>query len=204
MKLLERARDESARFVFASSAAVYGHPDTVPIPEDAPTEPTSPYGLSKLAAEQYVRLYADLYDLSAVVLRYFNVYGPGQLDGDYSAVISVFVDQAATGDPITVEGDGSQTRDFVHIDDVVQANLLAAASEDAGVFNVGTGESVSILELAEIVRDVIGSDSQIVHTESRSGDIDRSRANVSKLESDLGFEPSVPLENGLETLSGQR
>ncbi|ELY87080.1 NAD-dependent epimerase/dehydratase family protein [Natrinema altunense] len=204
VKLLERARDESARFVFASSAAVYGHPDTVPIPEDAPTEPTSPYGLSKLAAEQYVRLYADLYDLSAVVLRYFNVYGPGQLDGDYSAVISVFVDQAANGDPITVEGDGSQTRDFVHIDDVVQANLLAAASEDAGVFNVGTGESVSILELAEIVRDVIGSDSQIVHTESRSGDIDRSRANVSKLESDLGFEPSVPLENGLETLSGQR
>ncbi|AFO56739.1 UDP-glucose 4-epimerase [Natrinema sp. J7-2] len=200
VKLLERARDESARFVFASSAAVYGHPDTVPISEDAPLEPTSPYGLSKLAAERYVRLYADLYDLSAVALRYFNVYGPGQLDGDYSAVISVFVDQAAAGDPITVEGDGSQTRDFVHVDDVVQANLLAATAEETGTFNVGTGESVSILELAEIVRDLSGSDPEITYTEARAGDIDRSRASVSNIESSLGFEPSLSLEDGLREI----
>ncbi|QCW02593.1 NAD-dependent epimerase/dehydratase family protein [Natrinema pallidum] len=200
VKLLERARDEAARFVFASSAAVYGNPDTVPISEDAPLEPTSPYGLSKLAAERYVRLYADLYDLSAVALRYFNVYGPGQLDGDYSAVISVFVDQAAAGDPITVEGDGSQTRDFVHIDDVVQANLLAARAEQTGVFNVGTGESISILELAETVQDLSDSTPEITHTEARSGDIDRSCARIAKSESSLGFEPSVSIEDGLETI----
>ncbi|SEV81761.1 NAD-dependent epimerase/dehydratase family protein [Natrinema salifodinae] len=200
VKLLERAREESARFVFASSAAVYGHPESVPIAEDAPTEPTSPYGLSKLAAERYVRLYAELYDLSAVALRYFNAYGSGQLDSDYSAVISVFVDQATNAEPITVDGDGSQTRDFVHITDIVQANLLAARSEETGVFNVGTGESVSILDLAEIVRDVTDSESEITHTEARSGDIDRSRASISTIESSLGFEPSVSLKNGLETV----
>ncbi|SEU10906.1 NAD-dependent epimerase/dehydratase family protein [Natrinema hispanicum] len=200
VKLLERAREESARFVFASSAAVYGHPESVPISEDAPTDPTSPYGLSKLAAERYVRLYAELYDLSAVALRYFNVYGPGQMSGDYSAVISVFAEQATNGEPITVEGDGSQTRDFVHVRDIVQANLLAASSDVTGVFNVGTGESVSILELAEIIHDVAGSESEIIHVEGRDGDINRSQADVSRLESTLDFEPSVSLKDGLDTV----
>lgn len=200
VKLLERAREESAQFVFASSAAVYGQPEEVPISEGASTDPTSPYGLSKLAAEQYVQLYADLYDLSTVSLRYFNVYGPGQMSGDYSAVISVFAEQAANGEPITVEGDGSQTRDFVHVEDIVQANLLAADSEASGVFNVGTGESVSILELAETVREVADSDSEIVHTDARPADIQRSRADTSALESTLGFESTVSIENGLATV----
>lgn len=202
VKLLERARKESARFVFASSAAVYGHPEEVPIAEDAPAEPTSPYGLSKLTAERYVRLYGELYDLPTVALRYFNVYGPGQCGGDYSAVISVFVEQATNGDAITVEGDGSQTRDFVHVQDIVQANLLAANTGISGVFNVGTGESVSILELAETVRDVSEPESEIVHTQARSGDIDRSRADVSRLRSALGYEPTVALESGLEQFLG--
>ncbi|MDF9745870.1 NAD-dependent epimerase/dehydratase family protein [Natrinema salsiterrestre] len=202
VKLLERAREESARFVFASSAAVYGHPKSVPISEEAPTEPTSPYGLSKLAAERYVRLYADLYDVSTISLRYFNVYGPGQMSGDYSAVISVFAEQALNGKPITVEGDGSQTRDFVHVRDVMEANLLAASADVTGVFNVGTGNSVSILELAETVRNVAASDLEIVHVEDRPGDIDQSQADVSRLKSELGFEPSISLADGLETVVG--
>lgn len=197
VNLLERARRESARFVFASSAAVYGHPETVPIPESASTEPTSPYGLSKLVAEKYVRLYADLYDLSAISLRYFNVYGPGQIEGDYSAVIGVFLKQAMAGDSITVEGNGSQTRDFVHVMDIARANLLAAGSEVTGVINVGTGESVSILELAEIIREIVVSDSDIVHTSRRPGDIDRSCADVSRLESTLGLKRFRALEEGL-------
>ncbi|WP_114576269.1 NAD-dependent epimerase/dehydratase family protein [Saliphagus sp. LR7] len=204
VKVLEHARRESARVVFASSAAVYGHPTSVPIAEDSPTDPLSPYGLSKLAAEQYVRLYGELYDLSTVSLRYFNVYGPGQLGGDYSAVISTFVEQAMNGAPITVEGDGAQTRDFVHIDDIVRANVLAAGSEASGAFNVGTGESVSILELAEIVRDAADSESEIVHTDARSGDIDRSRADISALESRLGYEPTVSLATGLERVVESR
>lgn len=202
VKLLEYARKESAHVVFASSAAVYGHPERVPIPEDLSTDPTSPYGLSKLAAEQYVRLYEELYGLSTVVLRYFNVYGPGQIDGEYSAVISTFVEQASNREPITVEGDGSQTRDFVHIEDVVRANLLASRSGVSGVFNVGTGQSVSILELAEIVSEITGSESEITHTEARSGDIDRSRADISRLESQLGYEPTVSLTTGLERMLG--
>jgi len=200
VKLLERARAESARFIFASSAAVYGHPETVPISEDAQTDPTSPYGLSKLVAEQYVHLYANLYGLSAVSLRYFNVYGPGQMSGNYSAVISVFAEQAVEGESITVEGDGSQTRDFVHVQDIVQANLLAANAEVTGVFNVGTGGSVSIIELAEIIRDLSGQESEIVYVDERPGDINRSRADISRGSEELGFEPTVSLEDGLEEL----
>lgn len=200
IKLLECAREESARFIFASSAAVYGHPETVPISEDAQTDPTSPYGLSKFAAEQYVNLYANLYGLSAVSLRYFNVYGSGQMSGNYSAVISVFAEQAAKGESITVEGDGSQTRDFVHVQDIVQANLLAANVEVTGEFNVGTGGSVSIIELAEIIRDLSGQESEIVYVDERPGDIDQSRADISRSSEKLGFEPTVSLENGLEGL----
>jgi len=200
VKLLERAREESARFVFASSAAVYGHPSGVPIAEDASTDPMSPYGLSKLAAEQYVQLYVDLYDLSAVILRYFNVYGPGQMSSDYSAVISVFAKQAANHEPITVEGDGSQTRDFIHVQDIVQSNLLAASDDTTGVFNVGTGVSVSIRELAEIIRDVSGKESEIIHVDERPDDINRSRADISLISEELGFEPSVPLASGLEEI----
>ncbi|WP_226479845.1 NAD-dependent epimerase/dehydratase family protein [Natrinema amylolyticum] len=198
VKVLEHARRESARIVFASSAAVYGQPESMPISEDHPTNPTSPYGLSKLAAEQYIQLYMDLYNLEAIVLRYFNVYGPGQMSSDYSAVISAFVKQAANGNPITVEGDGSQTRDFVHIRDVVQANLLAAKSEASGVFNVGTGESVSILKLAETIHTVADSDSEIVHVDARSEDIGRSRANITQIKLTLDFQPSVSLYEGLD------
>ncbi|AEH36954.1 NAD-dependent epimerase/dehydratase family protein [Halopiger xanaduensis] len=200
LKLLKRAHDESARFVFASSAAVYGQPESVPISEDAPTNPTSPYGVSKLAAEEYVQLYIEEFDLDAVILRYFNVYGPGQLDSDYSAVIGVFVEQATTGNEITVEGDGTQTRDFVHVQDIVRANLLALHSEATGVFNVGTGESVSILELAETIREIANSESEIVHVDARPSDIEKSRADISKLKSNFGFSPSVSLEKGLATL----
>lgn len=161
MKLLERARKELSRFVFASSAAVYGHPGKVPIAEDAPTDPTSPYDLSKLAAERYVRLYGELYDLPTITLRYFIVYGPRQCGGDYSAVISVFVEQATNRDAITMEGNGSQTHDFVHVQDIAQANLLAANAGVSGMFNVGTGESVPILELVEAVNKVSASGSEI-------------------------------------------
>lgn len=200
VKLLEYARRESTRFVFASSAAVYGHPESVPIAEDHPTNPTSPYGLSKLASEQYVRLYGDLYDLETVVLRYFNVYGPGQMGGDYSAVISVFIEQAMNDDSITVEGDGSQTRDFVHIRDIVKANLLVATLDVTGVFNMGTGDSVSVLELAKTVCEVADSDSEIVHVEERPGDIDRSQADMSRFESACRFQSSISLTDGLETV----
>lgn len=198
---LEAARAADARVVLASSAAIYGHPAYLPVDEDHPTEPESPYGVAKLAADHYARVYHELYGLETVRLRYFNVYGPRQ-SADYSAVVSTFREQAAAGEPITVEGDGTQTRDFVHVSDVVEANLLAATAGGAAgrAYNVGTGEETSIRELAEAVRDVSGTGSEVVHVDPREGDIDRSVADVSRAREELGFEASVPLREGLRDL----
>jgi UDP-glucose 4-epimerase len=202
LHVLEAARRRDARVVLASSAAVYGHPEQVPIPESHPTAPTSPYGVSKLAADHYTRLYASLYGLPTVALRYFNVYGPGQPGGDYSGVVSVFLDQARRGAPISVDGDGEQTRDFVHVRDVVGANLAAATTDAVGeAFNVGTGDAVTIRELAELIRETVGDDVPVVHTDPRPGDIRHSRADTTAARERLGYEPSVPLGVGLETLT---
>jgi UDP-glucose 4-epimerase len=203
LRVLEAARRHDARVVLASSAAVYGDPESVPISETDPLAPTSPYGLGKLASDHYARLYHDLYGLKTVALRYFNVYGPGQSGGDYAGVIEIFLQQAREGDPITVHGDGEQTRDFVHVDDVVQANRLAAETDHVGTaYNVGTGESTSITLLAERIKNAIGSDSPIVYTGAREGDIRHSRADVSRASEQLGYEPAVGLDAGLGTLIG--
>ena len=205
LRVLEAAREQDARVVVASSAAIYGHPETVPVAEDAPKSPTSPYGIDKLAIDHYTRRYHDLYGLDTVALRYFNVYGPRQGASDYSGVIDVFFEQIEDGGPITIEGDGSQTRDFVHVSDVVDANLVAATTEHVGeAFNVATGTQTSILELAETVREITNTDVEITHTEPREGDIDRSRADVTLASDRLGFESTVALEEGLERLSATR
>lgn len=204
LHLLERARREDARVVLASSAAIYGHPDRIPVDEDEPQTPTSPYGLQKLALDRYALIYRDLYDLETVPLRYFNVYGPRGVSGDYAGVIGVFLRQAVAGDPITVDGTGTQTRDFVHVDDVVRANLLAATTDHVGeAYNVGTGGAVSIRELADVVRDVTGSDSEVVHRDPRPGDIEHSLADVSKARDRLGYEPTVELADGLTDLAAR-
>ena len=201
LRLLEHARNEDARFIFASSAAIYGTPEAVPIEESDPKRPTSPYGAEKHAADQYCRLYHDLYDVETVALRYFNVYGPRQRGGQYSGVIDVFLDQADRGEDITVHGDGAQTRDFVHVDDVVAANCLAAVNGTLGeAYNVGTGDSISIRALAELVRETTETTSDIVHVEAREGDIEQSRPSIEKIQAELGFEPRRSLEAELETL----
>jgi UDP-glucose 4-epimerase len=204
LAVLEAARREGARAVLASSAAVYGDPERVPVGETDPLRPTSPYGLQKLALDRYAALYHDLYGLETVALRYFNVYGPRSAGGPYAGVISVFLDQARAGRDITVDGDGTQTRDFVHVDDVVRANLLAATTDAVGeAYNVGRGEATTIRDLAERVREAVGSDSDIVHTDPRPGDIDHSTADLSKARSGLGYEPTVPLDEGLRSLVGR-
>lgn len=203
VSLLERARREDARVVTASSAAIYGDPEGVPVAETASKRPRSPYGTSKLALDHYTRQYAALYDLPAVALRYFNVYGPGHGGGDYSGVIAAFREQARAGGPITVDGDGEQTRDFVHVSDVVRANLLAATTDHTGeAFNVGTGDSVTIGRLAELVADRAAEPVEIVHTDPRPGDVRHSRADVEKAASKLGYRPTVSLADGLESLDG--
>jgi UDP-glucose 4-epimerase len=200
VELLEEARRQDARVVLASSAAIYGHPDLVPVSEGDSKDPTSPYGIDKLSLDHYARRYHDLYGLETVPLRYFNVYGPRQ-NPEYSAVVNVFFRQAADG-PLTVEGDGEQTRDFVHVRDVVRANLLAASTDRVGEpFNVGTGQSVTIRELAETVVDVTDSDAEITHVDPRPGDIQHSEADISTAREALGYEPTVSLKEGLRELA---
>ncbi|MFH5801509.1 NAD-dependent epimerase/dehydratase family protein [Haladaptatus sp. CMAA 1911] len=200
LALLERARDLDARIVLASSCAIYGLPTKIPISEDEPFSPSSPYGLQKSALDQYARLYEELYGLETVALRYFNIYGPRQSSGDYSGVISIFKRQATNGEPITVNGDGEQTRDFVHIDDVVQANILAATTDHVGeAYNIGTGVSITIRELAETIRDISASSSEIVHTDPRPGDIAKSKADITKATEKLGYEPTVPINEGISS-----
>lgn len=202
LAVLEAARQADARVVFASSAAIYGQPEVVPIAEDAPKRPNSPYGIEKFVGDQYVRLYAERYGLPAVALRYFNVYGPGQ-GSQYAGVISTFMQQAQSGGPITVEGDGEQTRDFVHVDDVVRANILAATTAKTGdAFNVGTGERTTINDLARTIRDVTDSDARITHTDPRSDDIRHSQADIQRARTALGFDPRTSLREGLATLLG--
>lgn len=201
LDLLECAREADARIVLASSCAIYGHPAETPVTEQEPQTPTSPYGLQKATLDGYARLYHDLYGLEAVPLRYFNVYGPRQRDGPYSGVVRVFLRQAREGGPITVDGDGTQTRDFVHVSDVVRANLLAATTDDVGVaYNVGTGEAVTIRRLAETVRDAVGSDAEIQHHPPRSGDVTHSVAATSRARDRLGFEAETSLADGLAEL----
>ena len=204
LAVLEAARRQDARVVFASSAAIYGAPESMPVAETDSREPSSPYGLEKLSGDHYCRLYADLYDLPTVALRYFNVYGPRQSGGDYAGAITAFAGQAREGGPLTVHGDGEQTRDFVNVADVVQANLLAATTDATGeAFNVGTGRRHTIRHVAEVIRDAVGPDAEITHTDPREGDIRHSGADISKATDRLGYEPTVALDDGLrEYLAG--
>ncbi|MFD1597514.1 NAD-dependent epimerase/dehydratase family protein [Halobellus rarus] len=199
--VLELARKRDFRVIVASSCAIYGDPEYTPIDESHRTEPNSPYGLEKLTVDRYTQLYNELYDIETVALRYFNVYGPRQSVGDYSGVISVFREQANAGEDLTVEGDGQQTRDFVHVDDIVRANMYAAETKETGyAYNVGTGSATSIRELAEIIQDLSDSTPDIVHIAERKGDIEESEADLTKIQNKLGFEPRVPLKEGLRSL----
>ncbi|WP_323675904.1 NAD-dependent epimerase/dehydratase family protein [Halorubellus sp. PRR65] len=198
--LLERAADRDARLVFASSAAVYGRPSQLPIPESEPTTPRSPYGISKLAADQYVRAYGDWDDCDAVALRFFNVYGPGQVAG----VIPTFLARARAGEPLVVHGDGNQTRDFVHVDDVVRALVAAATTTATGeAFNVGTGTATSVEELATLVSDLAPGSVPVVHDDPRPADVRESCADTTVARDELGFAAEVSLTDGLASLVGR-
>jgi UDP-glucose 4-epimerase len=203
VKLLDQARRADARVVLASSAAVYGDPESVPVSEEAPTRPRSPYGASKLASDHYGRVFSERYGLPVVSLRYFNVYGPRKTPTEACGVVGQFVRKARTGDPLTVHGQGNQTRDFVHVFDVVNANLAAATTtETPAVYNIGTGRSITIRELAALVAEESSADVTIRHEEGRDGDIQRSRADISKATSELGFEPQVDIRHGVASLLG--
>ena len=191
------------RFVYASSCAVYGDPVHLPVSEQHPTKPMSPYAVTKLAAEHYCRVFYEAYGLETVCLRFFNVYGSRQGKGPYSGVISQFIEQLKQGKPPVIFGDGTQTRDFVHVDDVVDATLRALnRKECAGnVINAGSGKETSIKELANILIRLFGVRGiRPKCSAPRTGDIRRSCADLSKAEGLLGYRPKFSLERGLRKL----
>ncbi|MDI3281536.1 MAG: GDP-mannose 4,6-dehydratase, partial [Bacillota bacterium] len=191
--------------VYASSSSVYGNAPVLPRREEEPLAPCSPYAVSKAEGEVYARLFAELYGLETVGLRYFNVYGPRQDEASpYAAVIPRFIGAALAGRPPVIYGDGEQTRDFTYVADVVRANLLAAEAPGVSgeVFNIAGGAETSINELFALVGRAVGRLGltwavQPLHEPARPGEVRRSRAEVVKAEERLGFRAQVSLEEGL-------
>lgn len=200
VSLLEAARQAGVRkVVLSSSAAVYGNTSVFPTGEETPLQPLSPYALSKQVNEQYARLYTQIFNLPVIGLRYFNVYGPRQrFDSAYAAAICIFTRQLVNGEPITIFGDGKQSRDFIFVKDVARANLESARSDVAGeVFNICAGRETSLLDLLEELSQVSPRQPEVLFDTPRAGDIYRSVGNPAKAVSILGFRAETSLADGL-------
>ena len=198
--LEEAARAGVRKLCLASSAAIYGDNPTVPKLETMPPEPKSPYASTKLAGEQHCAAFNDEQKLRTASLRFFNVFGPRQNpDSQYAAAVPIFIDHAVKGEPLTIYGDGEQTRDFIYVKDIVAANVFLAEHEDAaGVFNVAYGGNTKINDLARDIITLCKSSSTILYESVRAGDVRHSAASVDKL-TDLGWRPGSSLTEGLDT-----
>lgn len=201
LNLLVAAREAGCRrVVYAGSASAYGRSQVTPQHEDLPPDPRSPYAASKHAGEVSCRLFTDLYGLETVVLRYFNVFGPRQDPASpYAGVIARFIGLLLRGENLTIEGDGEQTRDFVPVENVIQANLRAALAPGAAgrTFNIGVGEAMSVGHLARLLLELSQAPSGIIHVAPRPGDIRHSQADISRAREVLGYEVAVPPREGL-------
>jgi UDP-glucose 4-epimerase len=200
LRVLAAARTAGVRKVVASSSAgIFGELKTSPIREDHPTVPDSPYGASKLCAESQCLVFGKLHGVETVCLRYFNVYGPNQRFDAYGNVIPIFVFKMLAEEPITVFGDGEQTRDFVNVHDVVQANLGAAAARGvSGAFNIGSGTRVSINNLVNLLSETIGRPAVVRQGPPRPGDVRHSLADIAAAQHAFGYQPRVDIQPGLK------
>lgn len=192
------------RVVYASSAAVYGVPEGLPLDEASPVAPISPYGLEKLVNDQYAALFERIHGLSTLGLRFFNVYGPRQDPASpYAGVISRFAQRYAAGLPLKIFGDGGQTRDFIYVVDVARIIAAALASDAAGVCNVGTGASVTLLDLVVALEQIGGRPAEVVHEPPQAGDIrDSATTTTDRLRERFGEQAFTPLYQGLKSLAG--
>ena len=187
------------KIVFSSTAAVYGIPEEVPSRETNKTAPLSPYGLSKLTGEEYIKMYSRLFGVNYVILRYANVYGPRQSAHGEAGVVSIFNDKIKANGDIFIEGDGLQTRDFVYVKDVSGANYICAAEDIKNeTFNVSTNTDISILELFNTMKKYSGYKKEASHKEARKGDIRNSRLDNSKLLKNTSWKPEYTLDQGLK------
>jgi UDP-glucose 4-epimerase len=201
VNVLEAARPHDAQVIFSSTGgAIYGECER-PATEDDARAPVSPYGTSKLAAEEYLATWNRLYGTNHVSLRFANVYGPRQLPKLEGGVVSIFIDRLRGGEGVTIYGDGEQTRDFVYVGDVVAA-VLAAVGQRGSTFNIGTGTETSVNELFEACRRIAGIELQAEHAPAKPGDALRSVLDVSRAEQELGWRPQTALAEGLELTWG--
>jgi UDP-glucose 4-epimerase len=201
INILEAAKKNDIRkIVTSSSAGIFGELKTIPISEDHPIDPDTPYGATKLCQEKLCLSYAKLYQFEAVCLRYFNVYGQNQRFDAYGNVIPIFVHNIIHNIPIKIYGDGLQTRDFVHVNDVVMANFNSSLAEGvSGAFNIASGQSISINELVSILSSFVNREVKVVYMDKRPGDVMHSLANISSAKSKFNFNPTTDLFEGLRT-----
>ena len=186
------------KLIYSASSSAYGDQKKLPLKEDMPTHPKSPYSLFKLIGEYYCKLFNELYGLPTVCLRYFNVYGPRQTyEGAYATVIGIFLRQAEAGEPLTIVGDGAQTRDFTHVYDVVRANILAMNSDKVGngeVINIGAGKNHSINDIAALISE------KVIHIPPRPAEVQDTLADNSLAKKLLGWQPEMAIEEGVKEL----
>ncbi|XVH32243.1 GDP-mannose 4,6-dehydratase [Haloferacaceae archaeon DSL9] len=197
LNVLDAARDsETERVVLASSSSVYGKPEYLPYDEDHPTTPVSPYGVSKLAGEQYARVYSEIYGLPTVSLRYFTVYGPRMRP---NMAISNFVSRCINGNSPVIYGTGEQTRDFTYIEDIVAANrtLMTDHSADGEIINIGSTDNIDIRTLAEVVRDELDPSLDLEFGERNEADAEHTHANIEKANRLIGYEPTTDIRTGV-------
>jgi nucleoside-diphosphate-sugar epimerase len=201
LNLLESCRSHGVkRLVYAASSSVYGDTAVLPKREEMPANPLSPYALQKFIGERYARMYSELFGLESVSLRYFNVFGPSQdPQSEYSAVIPRFIDRLLNHEPLTIFGDGKQSRDFTYIDNVIEANLLAITSKDAvgKVCNIGCGSRVSLNQLVALLEQITGYKAIVEYQPARVGDVRDSQADIGLAKSVLNYSPAISVEEGL-------
>jgi UDP-glucose 4-epimerase len=198
--LMEGAAKAGVKKVIFSSTggAIYGDTDQVPTPETYNARPLSPYGIAKLSCEHYLDFYREVHGISSTTVRYSNVYGPRQNPFGEGGAVAIFTNKLLSEDAPTIFGDGSMTRDYTYVSDVVDANIKAAESEKSGPFNIGTQIETSTEELFNKIKELIGSNLTAIHADERPGEVQRSVVDISKAREDLGWEPLVSLEDGLK------
>lgn len=200
LNVLEAARKNNVKkVVYASSSSVYGDTPTLPKKESMKPDPLSPYAVSKLTAEHYCNVYNHIFKLPTVALRYFNVYGPHQNPhSEYSAVIPIFITKTLGEESLTINGDGSITRDFTYIKDVVQANIQAMKKDSVGVYNASYGGQTSLNKLAQLIMEYTGNQVEIKYGPKRPGDVQDSYADITKSKMTLDYNPEYNIEKGLK------
>ncbi|PJI09711.1 MULTISPECIES: NAD-dependent epimerase/dehydratase family protein [Clostridium] len=199
INILEMCRKYGTRkVIYPASAAIFGEPKYLPIDEDHPLDMISSYGVSKHTVEHYLKVYKELYDINYTVLRYSNVYGPGQDSSGEGGVVSIFADKIIKGEPLHIYGNGEQIRDFVYVKDVATANMYALESLNNGIYNVCTNKKITVNELAELMCSVSKKNVEIIHDGERAGDIFESYMSYDKISKACGWKPKYDLEHGIK------